>query len=80
MDKNGNLLRIVEHETDIKKRFHGNSKLLLHLFYNSITGKYEMQATTKSTELSYPQINKVDIVAWDSVNYDVCCKVFGYRD
>lgn len=36
-----------------KKCYHGNSKLLLQTFYNDMTGKFEMQYTTKSVYLSY---------------------------
>lgn len=39
----------------IKSMFHGNSKLLLHLFHNDITGKDEMQVTTATIIKSYPQ-------------------------
>lgn len=38
-----------------KSLYHGNSILLLHTFYNDITHKKEMQYTTKSVYLSYPQ-------------------------
>ena len=40
-----------------KSCYHGNSKLLLHTFYNSITRKNEMQYTTKSVYLSYTSIH-----------------------
>ena len=40
-----------------KSCYHGNSKLLLHTFYNSITRKNEMQYTTKSVYLSYTHIH-----------------------
>lgn len=48
---------------DVKKFYHGNSKILLHLFRNEITGKYEMQATTKTIVRSYPQNKNKKIVA-----------------
>ena len=38
-----------------KSVYHGNSKLLLHTFHNTITGKKEMKYITRSTYLSYPQ-------------------------
>lgn len=38
-----------------KSLYHGNSKLLLHCFYNDITKKKEMNYITRSTYLSYPQ-------------------------
>ena len=38
-----------------KGMYHGNSKLILHLYYNTITGKKEMCSTTKSVLKSYPQ-------------------------
>lgn len=45
---------IVSYSFDrFKKHFHGNSKLLLHCFYNTITGKYDMQITTKTIEKTY---------------------------
>mgnify|MGYP000020401444 CR=1 FL=1 len=40
-----------------KNCYHGNSKLLLHTFYNDMTGKFEMQYTTKSVYLSYYSIH-----------------------
>lgn len=45
---------IVNYSFDkFKSHFHGNSKLLLHVFYNTITGKYDMQVTTKTIEKTY---------------------------
>ena len=38
-----------------KSMFHRNSKLLLHLFHNDITGKDEMQVTTATIIKTYPQ-------------------------
>lgn len=38
-----------------KSLYHGNSKLLLHCFYNDITKKKEMKYITRSVYLSYPQ-------------------------
>ena len=45
---------IVKYSFDrFKKHFHGNSKLLLHIFYNTITGKYDMQVTTRTIDKTY---------------------------
>lgn len=65
----------------MKEHFRGNSKLLLHLFHNSITGKFEMQVTTASIEKSFPQNRSVKLPIYDlnSVNYDFCCSIFGTR-
>ena len=48
-----------------KAFYHGNSKLLLHLFYNEITGGREMRITTRATELTYPQIKRVWVQSID---------------
>ena len=64
---------------EAKKYYHGNSKLLVRLFYNDITNKFEMQITTKSIELSYPQIKKLNIVDIDDLNYEMACKIFGEK-
>lgn len=69
--------RILPKYGEIKKCFHGNSKLLLHLFYNGITKCHEMQITTSAIEKSYPHIGKLNIVNWEAVNYEMCCEVFG---
>lgn len=63
----------------MKLYYHGRSKLLLHLFYNDITRCYEMQFTTATTEKSYPHIRnkRLNIIDFDELNYDLCCKVFG---
>lgn len=41
--------------TDFYKWYHGNSKPILHIFYNDINGKNELQFTTKSIVKTYPQ-------------------------
>ena len=66
------------HFREMKKHFHGNSKIILHLFYNDITGKYEMQATTAAIQKTYPQYRgkRFCVVEWDAVNYDTLCKIF----
>ena len=38
-----------------KSWYHGNSKLILHLFHNSITNRDEMAVTTKAITKTYPQ-------------------------
>lgn len=40
---------------EAKSWYHGNSKLLLHLFYNSILNRLEMNVTTKTIMKTYPQ-------------------------
>lgn len=40
---------------EARSMFHGNSKLLLHLFHNDITERDEMQVTTVSVINTYPQ-------------------------
>ena len=47
--------KTIPHFTNVKKYFHGNSKLLLKLFKNTITGNFEMTITTLATEKTYPQ-------------------------
>lgn len=41
--------------------YHGNSKPLLHVFYNPITGKNEMQLTNLTNIRTYPQYRKVKV-------------------
>lgn len=40
---------------DFRKYNHGNSKLVLHFFYNTITGRKEISYGTKTIYRSYPQ-------------------------
>ena len=40
---------------EAKSWYHGNSKLLLHLFYNSILNRLEMSVTTKAVIKTFPQ-------------------------
>lgn len=70
---------IIPKYEQAKKNYHGNSKLLLHLFFNDITRKYEIVATTASTEKSYPHIKTIKVVEWKTVNYDLCCAIFGRK-
>jgi hypothetical protein len=46
---------------EAKSCYHGNSKLLLDAFYNSITGKNEIQVTTKSVIRTYLQYKNTKI-------------------
>lgn len=39
--------------------YHGNSKPLIHVFYNPINGKNEMQLTNLTTMRTYPQYRRV---------------------
>lgn len=48
----------IEMEKDFYKWYHGNSKPILHIFYNDINGKNELQMTTKSIIRTYPQYKK----------------------
>ena len=73
----GGLLPCYRYEP-MKKSFHGNAKMLLHLFKNEITGKYDMQCTTRAIERTYPQNRgRLNIVDVDNVDYDYLCSVFG---
>lgn len=41
--------------TKFKKYYHGNSKMILHFFYNNITKRKEFEIGTKTIYRSYPQ-------------------------
>ena len=41
-----------------KKYYHGNSKMILHFFYNNITKRNEFDIGTKTIYRSYPQYKK----------------------
>lgn len=41
--------------------FHGNSKPILHAFYNNITRKNELQWTTRSIAKTYPQYKNLKV-------------------
>ena len=62
-----------------RKWYRGNSKMLLHIFYNSITGKHEMQITTATIQKSYPQYRgkKLNIVDYADTTYQDYVDVFG---
>lgn len=65
------------HYNDAKKQFHGNSKILLHLFYNSITGAHEISVTTAATEKTYPHIKTIKAEKLDNMNYEKMLSIFG---
>ena len=44
---------------EARQWYHGNSKLLLHVYYNDINNKFEMQVTTLTTINSYPQYKNI---------------------
>lgn len=62
--------------SEAKRYYHGNSKLLLCLFYNDITKKHEMQITTKTVARSYPSTGKMNITDWNDGIYGKLCDVF----
>ena len=64
---------------EMRECYHGNSKLLLRLFWNDITNMHEMQVTTATIEKSYPQIKNVRPVDLSDVDYDYMKKLFGER-
>ena len=47
---------------DCKNQIHGNGKLIIHAFYNTITNKKDIQFGTKSIYESYPQYTKIKII------------------
>lgn len=57
---------------EAKSYYHGNSKLLLDAFYNNITGKNEIQVTTKSVIQTYPQYKgvKIKVLRADEVKFE----------
>lgn len=61
----------------VRKNYHGNSKLLMRLFYNDITRKYEMQVTTASVEKSYPQIKSIKAIDWSEASYEYVRGIIG---
>ena len=69
---------IIPSFEEAKNYYHKNSKLLLHLFYNEITGKHEMQLTTKAVSLSYPQNKKINVRGFDAKTFcDTLTATFG---
>lgn len=51
-------------ETAFFRCYHGNSKPLLHVFYNPITGKNEMQLTNLTNIRTYPQYRNVKVAIY----------------
>lgn len=48
--------------TEFKKYNHGNAKMLLHLFRNSITGRKEISTGSATIYRSYPQYKNLKII------------------
>lgn len=48
--------------TEFKKYNHGNAKMLLHLFRNSITGIKEISTGSATIFKSYPQYKNLKII------------------
>lgn len=46
---------------EFRKYYHGNSKLILHFFYNSITNRKEISYGTRTVYRSYPQYKNIYI-------------------
>lgn len=46
---------------ECKAFYHGNSKLLIHTFFNDITRKNEMSAATLSVLKTYPQYKGINL-------------------
>lgn len=64
---------------EMRQNYHGNGKLLLHLFWNDLANMHEMQVTTATIEKSYPQIKNVRPVDLSEVDYEYTAKIFGER-
>ena len=47
---------------ECNNRIHGNAKLVIHAFYNSITKKKEIQFGTRSIYKTYPQHKNMKVV------------------
>lgn len=47
---------------EFKKYNHGNAKMLLHLFRNSITGRKEISTGSATIYRSYPQYKNIKII------------------
>jgi hypothetical protein len=45
-----------------KSRIHGNAKLIIHAFHNSINGKKEIQFGTRSTYKTYPMYKNMKVM------------------
>ena len=46
---------------ECKRFYHGNSKLLIHTFFNDILNRYEMSAATLSVLKTYPQYKSINL-------------------
>ena len=63
---------------EVKKRYHGNSKILIHAYFNRITKEYELQITTRATEKSIPSIPRnFKVYNAGEPGYDDCIRIFG---
>ena len=59
---------------EVKGFYHGNSHLLLHLFFNEIINQYEMQFTTATVERSYHHTAKP--IFPENGIFDICRRIF----
>ena len=50
-----------EMESRFYSRYHGNSKPILHIYYNSLTKRNELQLTTQSVIKNHPQYKRAEI-------------------
>ena len=46
---------------DFYKFYHGNSQILIHIFYNDINDKFEIQFSNITNAKTYPQYKKLKI-------------------
>ena len=47
---------------ECKNQIHGNAKLIIHAFYNDISGKNEIQFGTKRIYSSYPHLRNIKYI------------------
>lgn len=47
---------------EFKKNYHGNSKMILHFFYNNIINRKEISYGTRSVYKTYPQFKNIQIL------------------
>lgn len=47
---------------EFRKYYHGNSKMILHFYYNHITNRKEVSYGTRSVYRSYPQYKNIKIL------------------
>ena len=63
---------------EVKKHYHGNSKILIHAYFNRITKEHELQITTRATEKSCPSIPRnFKVYNARELGYDDCIRIFG---